>query len=85
MLAQAVRSVGAERFARFWRSTSAPDSAFLVAAGIGIEPWTQRWLTQVYGPPPAPPSVRLADVVWLCIAAAAALAVAARPRQRVLA
>jgi hypothetical protein len=85
LLADAVRSVGAERFGRFWRSASAPDSAFLTATGIGMEQWTQRWLTQVYGAPPPQPSARVGDIVWLSIAAGVSLLVAARPRERVLA
>lgn len=85
LLADAVRSVGAERFGRFWRSASAPDSAFLTATGIEMEQWTQRWLTQVYGAPPPRPSARVGDIVWLSIAAAAALLIARRPRERILA
>jgi hypothetical protein len=85
LLADAVRSVGADRFGRFWRSASAPDTAFLAATGIGMEQWTQRWLTRIYGAPPPRPSARVADIVWLSIVAAAALLVARRPRERVLA
>lgn len=85
LLADAVRSVGPERFARFWRSAAAPDSAFLTASGTGIEEWTQRWLTQVYGLPPARPSVRVGELLWWSIAATVALLVARRPRERVLA
>ena len=85
LLAAAVRSVGAERFARFWRSTSPPASAFLTATGTRMEQWTQRWLAQVYGAPPAQPSARVDDVVWLSIAAAVALLVTRRRREHVLA
>ena len=85
LLADAVRSVGAERFARFWRSSSAPDSAFLGAAGIAIEPWTQRWLTRVYGALPPGPRARTSDLLWLSIALTVGLVVARRPRERVLA
>jgi hypothetical protein len=85
LMADAVRSLGAERFARFWRSASAPDSAFISAAGIAIEPWTQRWLTRVYGAVPSRPSARVNDLLWLAIALAVGLPVARRPRERVLA
>jgi len=85
LMADAVRSLGAERFARFWRSASAPDSAFVSAAGIAIEPWTQRWLTRVYGAVPSRPSARVSDLLWLSIALAVGLFVARRPRERVLA
>ena len=85
LLAAAVRSVGPERFARFWRSTAAPDSAFITATGVRMEQWTERWLTQAYGAPPPQPSARVSDMVWLSIAAAVAVFVARRPRERVLA
>lgn len=84
-LADAVRSLGAERFARFWSSTSAPDIAFLEAAGIAIEPWTQRWLTRVYGALPPRPRARMSDLLWLSFALTVGLFVARRPRERVLA
>jgi len=85
LLADAVRSLGPERFARFWQSPSAPDTAFFTATGTGIEEWTQRWLTQVYGAPPARPSVGVGELLWWSIAATVALLVARRPRERVLA
>jgi len=85
LLADAVRSLGTERFARFWRSTGRPDSAFVAASGIAIDRWTQQWLATTYGSPPTRPAVRLRDVVWLTITAAIAVVLAARPRHRVLA
>jgi hypothetical protein len=85
LLADAVRSVGAERFARFWRSPLGPDSAFRAAAGTAIEPWTQRWLTRVYGALPPRPRARKSDLLWLSIALTVGLFVARRPRERVLA
>ena len=85
LLADAVRSVGAERFARFWRSPLGPDSAFGGAAGTAIEPWTQRWLTRVYGALPPRPRARKSDLLWLSIALTVGLFVARRPRERVLA
>jgi len=85
LLADVVRSVGHERFARFWRSESAPDRAFLSAAGVAIEPWTQRWLSRVYGSLPPRPSARVSDLLWLALALAVGLFVARRPRERVMA
>jgi len=85
LLADAVRSVGPDRFARFWRSASGADSAFISATGGSMEQWTQRWLTRVYGAPPARSGARAGDMVWLSIATAVALFVARRPRERVLA
>lgn len=85
LLADAVRSVGAERFGAFWRSSSSPDRAFLASTGTSMELWTRRWLTTTYGAVGERPTVRLRDVVWLAIAAPVLLVIAARPRERVLA
>jgi hypothetical protein len=84
LLADAVRSVGPERFAEFWRSGSKPDAAFLTSTGTSLESWTQQWLTRTYGSLGERPSVRVRDVAWLAIAAPLLLVVAARPRERVL-
>jgi hypothetical protein len=85
LLADAVRSIGPDRFAEFWRSKSRPDAAFLTSTGSSFESWTQQWLTRTYGSVGARPSVRVRDVVWLAIAAPLLLVVAARPRERVMA
>src|SRR5690349_8543708 len=84
LLADAVRSLGPERFARFWRAPSPPDAAFAATAGVGLSEWTRQWLARTYGARPARPSVRVRDVVYLVGALAVALLVAATPRQRVL-
>jgi hypothetical protein len=84
LLADAARSLGAERFRQFWRASAAPDTAFLAAAGVGLDEWTQQWLSRTYGAAPSRPSVRTRDVFWLAIAAPLTLLIAARPRQRIL-
>lgn len=84
LLADAARSLGAERFRQFWRASSAPDTAFLAAAGVGLDEWTQQWLSRTYGAAPSRPSVRMRDLFWLTVAAPLGLLIAARPRQRVL-
>ena len=84
LLADAVRSLGPDRFRRFWHSGSPAAAAFAVANGIGLEAWTQQWLTRTYGAPPARPYVAARDLIWLGVALAVALLVAATPRHRVL-
>ena len=84
LLRAAVREFGHERFGRFWRSASAPDSAFLAATGVTLGSWTQRWLTRTYGALPPRRSVRARDIVWLALAVPLLVAVAVRPRESVL-
>jgi hypothetical protein len=85
LLADAVRSIGVDRFAKFWGSQSTPDSAYRSSSGTSLESWTQQWLTRTYGAVGERPTVRVRDVVWIALAAPILLAIAARPRERVLA
>lgn len=84
LLADAVRDIGSERFARFWRSDLEPDVAFAAATGETLGTWTQRWLDRSYGPVPDSPAALAFNVVWLAVSSAIGLVVAARPRQSVL-
>jgi hypothetical protein len=84
LLADAVRSVGPDRFAQFWRSASTPDGAYLASTGTSLESWTRQWLTRTYGAVGERPSVRVRDVVWIAVVAPLLLVIAARPRERVL-
>lgn len=43
-LADLVRTMGRERFARFWRSPLPRDSAFQATFGMPMEEWTHRWI-----------------------------------------
>jgi len=83
-LADAVRSVGPERFARFWQASAEPGAAFHGATGVSFDDWTQRWLVRTYGAPGARPGVAVGDLVWLAALAPFALVIAVRPRERVL-
>jgi hypothetical protein len=85
LLADAVRAIGPDRFARFWASSSRPDAAYLAASGVSLESWTQQWLTRTYGTVGQRPTVRLSEFMWLAIAMPFVLFVAARPRERILA
>jgi hypothetical protein len=83
-LADAVRSVGLERFARFWQASAEPGAAFHGATGLSFDDWTQRWLVRTYGAPGARPGVAVGDLVWLAALAPFVVVIAARPRERVL-
>lgn len=84
MLADAVRDLGPERFARFWRSDASAAEAFEAAAGMPLEAWTRRWLVRTYGNTRGHPVPRPADLLWLAATLPALLVVAARPRERLL-
>jgi len=43
-LADLVREMGRDRFARFWRSPLPRDSAFAAAFGLSMNEWTHRWI-----------------------------------------
>jgi hypothetical protein len=85
LLADAVRSIGDDRFAKFWGSQSTPDSAYRSSSGTSLEAWTQQWLTRTYGAVGERPTVRVRDVAWIVLAAPLLLVIAVRPRERVLA
>ena len=49
LLADMVRILGRERFARFWTSNESVPAAFERAAGEPIGRWTSRWVVDQYG------------------------------------
>lgn len=58
LLAGMVRTLGRERFARFWSSNEPVPTAFATAAGEPLSHWTSRWIIEQYGPvPPRGPGV----------------------------
>ena len=83
-LADVVRDLGAERFARFWRAESAVDTAFTAAAGVDLATWTEGWLARTYGAVTSRPAARTRDAVWVMVVAPLLLIVAARPREQLL-
>jgi hypothetical protein len=83
-LADVVRDLGPERFARFWHADGSVEAAFAAAAGVDLAAWTETWLARTYGAVPDRPSVRTRDVVWLAVAAPLLLLAAARPREQLL-
>lgn len=52
-LADLVVAFGPDRFARFWHSAAAPDSAFVQAFGTPLSGWTHQWVEASYPPLPA--------------------------------
>lgn len=49
LLADMVRTVGRERFARFWTSSEPVPVAFEKATGEPLDRWTERWAVAQYG------------------------------------
>lgn len=49
LLADMVRTVGRDRFGRFWRSNQAVPAAFESATGEPVGEWTTRWAVWQYG------------------------------------
>jgi anti-sigma factor RsiW len=83
-LADAVRWMGPERFARFWQASAEPGAAFQAATGVALGDWTAQWLARTYGAPTARPRVAVGDLVWLAALAPFAVVIAVRRRERVL-
>lgn len=52
LLADMVRTLGRERFARFWTSELPVPAAFEQATGEPLSRWTTRWAVAQYGPVP---------------------------------
>lgn len=87
LLADMVRTLGRERFARFWTSSEEVPVAFESAAGESLGEWTSRWMVAHYGPVPprgAGVSTRSAgmSLALVLFAIAAALGVNARRQFR---
>lgn len=58
LMASMVRTLGRERFARFWTSNDPVPAAFATAAGEPLSEWTSRWIIDQYGPvPPRGPGI----------------------------
>ena len=52
LLADMVRTLGRERFGKFWTSVEPVPVAFQQAAGESLDGWTARWIVDQYGPLP---------------------------------
>jgi hypothetical protein len=49
LLSEMVRTLGPERFQRFWTSDQPIDAAFRTASGTDIGTWTRDWAQRMYG------------------------------------
>jgi hypothetical protein len=83
-LADVARSLGPDRFGRFWHSSATPHAAFNDAASVDVSSWTRQWLSRTYGTTVRMPGLEAGELVWIVIAALLASVIATRPRQRVI-
>jgi hypothetical protein len=83
-LADAVRDLGPDRFARFWRSDAAPEVAFAAAGAADLIPWTGAWVARTYGGAPQRPTPGVRDLTWLAVTIPLLVVAAGRRRERVL-
>jgi hypothetical protein len=83
-LADAVRELGSDRFAQFWTSSAAIESAFAGAANVSLDDWTARWLERSYGKQHGRPAIRLPDLLWLTVLLPLFVLISAGRRERVL-
>lgn len=84
LLADMVRSLGAERFQRFWSSDLPPEQAFQAATETSLAAWTREWIETTYHPQttgPALPAGATGFAAALLIVALGLTLVAARRRQ----
>ena len=83
LLADMVRTLGRERFARFWTSVEPVPVAFQQAAGEPLGGWTARWIADQYGPlPPRGAGVNASGGVMSLVFIGLALAIALRVSAR---
>jgi hypothetical protein len=57
LLSDMVRSMGPERFERFWSSELPPEQAFQAAAGTSLAGWTRAWIETTYHPQATGPTL----------------------------
>lgn len=84
LLSDMVRTIGPERFERFWTSDLPPEQAFRAATGQPLAEWTRGWIESTYHPQsggPALPAGATGFGALLLIAGIGLSIVAARRRQ----
>lgn len=57
ILSEMARTLGRERFEKFWKSPLPVAEAFNQAAGEDIQDWTRRWAVRTYGPAQVGPAM----------------------------
>jgi hypothetical protein len=84
LMSDMVRSMGTERFERFWTSDLPPEQAFQAAVGTPLAEWTRGWIETTYHPQATGPALSAGTTgfaVALLIVALGLTIVAARRRQ----
>lgn len=84
LLSDMVRSMGPERFERFWSSDLSPEQAFQAAAGMSMAEWTRDWIETTYHPQATGPTLAAGATGFagmLLVVAVGLTIVAARRRQ----
>lgn len=85
LLSDMVRSMGVERFGRFWTSELPPEQAFQAASGgVPLASWTREWIETTYHPQatgPALPAGATGFAALMLIVALVFSIAAARRRQ----
>jgi hypothetical protein len=84
LVSEMVRTLGRERFARFWHSSLPIDSAFYDASGRSLDNWVRDWGVYMYGRAAVGPTVSgvglATGAIILVLALAAAIGVERRRR-----
>jgi hypothetical protein len=78
MLTDMVRTLGPDRFARFWTSSEPVPVAFEKAAGIPLGQWTANWAVEQYGPVTRGPGVGASSLMVSALVALLAVFIAVR-------
>lgn len=77
-LADVVRSVGRERFLRFWNSELPADTALAEALRLPVGEWTRRWQADLVPPIPLGPAPAAGAVLLGLLLAAVAVGIVLR-------
>lgn len=84
VLSEMARSMGSDRFAKFWQSQESVPEAFKAASSRDLDGWIRDWGTQIYGPievgPGLPLSSIIAGLLTLGLAVFVATSIARRRR-----
>jgi hypothetical protein len=62
LVSEMVRTLGPQKFERFWRSSLPVDSAFDAASGEPLDDWVRQWGQRMYGAAAVGPGVTIGGV-----------------------
>jgi hypothetical protein len=85
VVSEMVRTLGRERFARFWRSSLPVDSAFHDASGQTLDDWVREWGRRMYGTAEVGPKISAVGLLTgaIILALTLAVSIAIERRRRV--